>query len=102
MKAVLLFGLFVFLSFSGHGMIVGDVKIEGTVIKYNKKTVTLKTSQGKRIKIPRRAVPRKFKLKTGAEVHAFLSPKVIIRRLSSTKNRHSKPKKGKKDNRRRK
>ena len=84
MKAVLLFVLCFFLSAPvAYGMIIGPVKVEGTVVKYDKKTVTLRNNKGNKIKVSRRSVPKKFKLKTGAKVQALLKPEVITRRLQA-------------------
>ena len=100
MKTILLFIIFVAFSFPVYGMIIGSVKVKGTVVSYDKKKVTLKNKKGKRVKVSRRAIPKKFKLRTGAQVYALLKPEVIARRLSSTNRRHSKA--GKRNKKRRK
>ncbi len=89
MKAILFFIMVLCLSFPGYGMIVGKVKIEGTVVKYDKKTVTLKNDKGKKIKVRRQDIPEHFKLRSGAKVHALLSPKLINKHLKQ-KNRKAK------------
>ena len=58
-------------SFYGHAFIVGPVKVTGVVVKYNKKTVILK-SGGQKVRVPRKSIPKKFKLKTGKTVYALL------------------------------
>ena len=83
MKAILFFIMVLCFSFQGYGMIVGKVKIEGTVVKYDKKTVTLKNDKGKKIKVRRQAIPSHFKLRSGVKVHALLSPNIITKRLNS-------------------
>ena len=78
MKSILFFIVVLSLSFSIYGMVVGPVKIEGTVVKYDKKTVTLRNSQGRKIKVSRKAIPEEFKLKTGSMVHALLKPEFLL------------------------
>ena len=84
MKTILLL-FFIVVSYSSYGIIIGPVKIEGTVVKYDKKTVTLKNDKGKKIKVSRRAIPKQFKLRSGAKVHALLNPKVITNQLKKQK-----------------
>ncbi len=81
-----LFSIFLYLSFSAYGFIIGEVEIEGTVVKYDKKTVILKNKKGKKIKVKRQAIPPHFKLRSGVKVHALLSPKFITKHLKQ-KNR---------------
>ena len=81
MKMFLFFTIILCLPFSGYGAIVGKGKVKGTVVKYDKKTVTLKTNNGKQIKVKRQAIPEHFKLRTGTEVHALLNPEIITKRL---------------------
>ena len=47
--------------------------VEGTIAKYDKKTVTLLKEGGVKIKVPRKAVPERFKLRTGKRVYAILN-----------------------------
>ena len=63
-------------AFSG---IVGDTKITGKVLKYDKKTVTISQYRDKKVTVPRSALKKKFKkLKTGQIVTAVFSAEEIM------------------------
>lgn len=69
MKKFLLW-LSLFLSFYSYGLAVGQVKVTGTVKKFNKKIVVLINKKGQKITLPRKAF--KGKIKTGHKAHAHL------------------------------
>ena len=60
-------------------MAVGPLEIHGVVVKYDKKTVTLKNDNGKTIKVSKQAIPKGFKLRSGARVQALLKPEDILK-----------------------
>ena len=69
---------FCLLSFySASGAVVGNIKTSGKVVKYNKQTVTLIQEEGGRIEVPRKFIPKHYKIKTGYIVTAFLPGKLI-------------------------
>ena len=82
MKVLILSLSLIFMLYPSYGMIIGKVKIEGTVVKYDQKTVTLENEKGKRIKVSRQAIPKGVKLRTGARVHARFSQKAIAKQLN--------------------
>ena len=51
--------------------------IEGVIVKYDKKTVTL-IQNGKKIKLLKKRIPKRFKIKTGNKVYAILNGKKIL------------------------
>lgn len=63
-------------AFSG---IVGDTKITGRVLSYNKQTVTLSQYRNKKVTVPRSSVKKTFKkLKTGITVTAVFSAEEVM------------------------
>ena len=81
MKKVLLYLTFVLSSY-GYALVAGPVRVQGVVVSYDKKTVTLKQKTGK-IKVPRESIPKKFKLKTGKQVYALLKPEELNKILAN-------------------
>ena len=68
-------------AFSG---IVGDTKITGRVLKYNKQTVTLSQYRNKKITVPRSSLKKNFKkLKTGMMVTAVFSAEDIMDQIQA-------------------
>ena len=82
MKKLLLYLSFL-LSFYGYALAVGPAKLQGVVVSYDKKTVTLKQKKEK-IKVPRESIPDKFKLRTGKRVYALLKPEDLKKALKTT------------------
>ncbi len=70
MKTLCIF-LIVLTSLMTQAM-VSHIKIRGTIIKYDKNSVTLRQASGRTIKVPKQSIPLKFgKLKTGKKVYAL-------------------------------
>lgn len=83
MKKLLLYLSFI-VSFYGYALVAGPVRVQGIIVSYDKKTVTLKQKTGK-IKVPREAIPKKFNLKTGKHVYALLKPEYLNKIIRPTK-----------------
>ena len=83
MKKLLLY-LSLLLSVYGYALVTGPVKVRGVVVSYTKKTVTLKQKKEK-ITVPRGAIPKKFKLRTGAKVYALLKLEDLNKGLKNKK-----------------
>ena len=58
---------------------VSDLTVEGIVVSYNKKSVVLAQDTGIKVKVPRSRIPKNYKLKTGARVHAILDNKKLLK-----------------------
>ena len=74
--------LFTF-SHLGFSAISGPVKMEGIIISYDKKTVTL-SQKGKRIKVPRGTIPKHFKIKSGNQVYAEFNEQKLLNQLKKS------------------
>ena len=74
-----------FFAFSqlGFSAISGPVRMEGIIISYDKKTVTL-SQKGKKIKVPRGAIPKHFKIKGGNQVYAEFNEQELINQLKKS------------------
>ena len=59
------------------------VVVEGVIVAYDKKTVTL-SQNGKKIKVPKNAIPHYFKIRSGNKVYAEFNPKETLRELRQT------------------
>ncbi len=81
-------------SLTSHGAIENAV-IEGIVVSYDKKTVTLLQSQGQRVKVPRKSIPKNIKLKTGIKVEAVLDSEKLMKQIREIKAEEQKTKKTK-------
>ena len=60
---------------------LAQITVKGTVVKYDKKTVTLEQNNKNRIVVPRNSIPPHFKITTGQEVSARLSSKKWLKNL---------------------
>ena len=83
--------LFCLLSPIADALIVGPVKVEGVVVKYDKKKVVLKAG-GRQVAVPRSSIPKRFKLRTGKKVYALLE----VEPLQSQMRKEAKSQKTKK------
>ena len=64
--------------------IIGDTKITGKVLKYDKKTVTISQYRNKKVTVPRSSLKKSFKkLKTGIMVTAVFSAEEIMDQIRS-------------------
>ena len=84
--------LFSFLAFSA----ISDLRVEGIVVKYDKKTVTLAQENGEKVKVSRLDVPKYYTLKTGEKIHAIIDNKKLLDQLklqeeSNATNSEKKP-----------
>lgn len=59
---------------------VTKVTVEGVIVAYDKKTVTL-SQDGKKIKVPKSSIPHYFKIRSGNKVYAELEPKKIMKKI---------------------
>ena len=56
--------------------------VRGVIVKYDSKSVVLSQRDGSvHIEVPRKAVPKHFKLRTGRRIHAFLDPREVIQKM---------------------
>ena len=69
-----------FYPLPGFG-VASNGKIEGIVVKYNKRIVTLRQTEGGTIQVSRKNIPSHYKLETGLLVHVPGSSKKLMRRL---------------------
>ena len=91
MKFLIFISSLVFLlSYSSYGMVVGPVKVEGTVVKYDKEKVIL-DQNGQKITVPRSAIPKEFKLRTGEKVYALLDEESSSVSKKQTRKKPVKP-----------
>ena len=72
MKNVFLI-LLLFFCMTASSAVSETAIVEGTIVKYDKKTVTLLKAGGVKVKVPRKAIPKRFKLQTGRRVYAILN-----------------------------
>ena len=79
MKYLLIITLFTFSPFA-FSAISGSAKIKGTIVSYDKNTVTL-SQKGKKIKVPKKSIPPHFKIKGGNEVYSLVSAKEVLKKL---------------------
>ena len=98
MKFLVIF-LFVFLISYTFAGIVGDTRITGRVLKYDKETVTLSQYSNKQIVVPRKSIEKRFfkKLKTGIVVTAVFSADEIMNRIQEQQELRKKESEDKKD-----
>ena len=59
---------------------VTRVTVEGVIVAYDKKTVTL-SQNGKKIKVPKSSIPHYFKIRSGNKVYAELNPKKAVKKI---------------------
>ena len=69
--------------------VIPNVKIEGTVVKYNKHTVTLKQTNGQ-VTVPRNHIPSHYKLRTGQKVHAISSGQELMKHIKKAAKKAAK------------
>ena len=79
MKTCIIICLILFSSFV-FGSLTGDIKIEGVVVKHNKRVVTL-LQNGKKVKVPRSSIPKHIKIKPGNTVYAVLDKQKLKKKL---------------------
>ena len=91
---IIIFAVLVF-SQTAFSAIVGSVKVEGTIVSYNKNIVTL-SQRGKKIKVLRQSIPRYFKIRSGNEVYAIIDGEQLMKELKKAIRLHEKRQKMKK------
>ena len=82
MKVVIVYGRLILIAFlfthqTGFSAVSETAIIEGVIVKYDKKTVTV-IQNGKKFKLLKKHIPKRFKIKTGNKVYAVLNGKKII------------------------
>ena len=80
MKKILLY-LSLLLSFYSYAVVFGPVEVSGKVIKYDKKTVTLKQKKGI-ITVPKGAIKKDKDIRTGNTVTAFIKIDIFNKIIS--------------------
>ena len=80
MKIILIIILFSFLALPLFSSAVSRVTVEGVIVAYDKKTVTL-SQNGKKVKVSRKSIPDYFKIRSGNKVYAELNPKKAVKKL---------------------
>ena len=89
MKHILLIvALFIFIP-SVFSAIIGTVKVEGIIVSYDKKTVTL-SQGGRKTQVLRKAIPSHFKIQSGNLVYALFDGKDIMKKLKKEKDQKNK------------
>ena len=58
--------------------------MEGMVISYDKKTVTI-SQRGKKIKVPRNSIPKHIKLKTGKMIEVPVDSEKLMNKIKKIK-----------------
>ena len=96
MKKLLLVVLLSFSHFSVFSAVQGPVEVRGVVVSYDKDTVTLVQTVQQRVVVPRYAIPKQFKLRTGERVSALFSPEEILKQVKKEKEKEKEKKKKKK------
>ncbi len=86
MKKVLLY-LSLLLSSYSYALTIGPVKVEGVVVNYDNKFVTLQNGEEK-IKVPKRTIPTEYKLRTGKKVHALLEVEDLNKIIRANYKKH--------------
>ena len=86
--------LFTALVFSqpAFSVIVGSVKVEGTIVSYSKHTVTL-SQRGKKIEVLRQSIPGHFKIRGGNKVYAIIDAEQLMKELKKVIHLHEQEKK---------
>ena len=74
---------FLSLSVSAFAGIIGDLKVTGKVLKYNKDTVTLSYLGKKKMTVPRSKIDSSVKLKSGKIVTAVFSNQEVIEMIKA-------------------
>ena len=81
MKGLTIVLMFLFLcTLPCTGYTKPRVTVEGVIVDYNKKTVTL-SQDGKKITVPRKSIPHYFKIKKGSKVYAELNAEEEIKKI---------------------
>lgn len=72
---------------TAFSVVVGSVKVEGTIISYSKHTVTL-SQRGKRIEVLRQSIPSHFKIRGGNKVYAIIDGEQLMKELKKVMRLH--------------
>ena len=83
MKTTFIVFIVAFFSVLCFSAIIGTAKVEGTIVSYSKHTVTL-SQKGKKVKVPRKAIPTSFKIKTGNYVYAVFDGQAVMADLKKS------------------
>ena len=88
MKTTFVVVIFAFFSVFCLSAILGSAKVEGIIVSYSKHTVIL-SQKGKKVKVPRKAIPSFFKIKTGNRVYAVFDGQTVMTNLKNSKPKKS-------------
>ena len=72
---------------AAFSVVVGSVKVEGTIVSYSKHTVTL-SQRGKKIEVLRQSIPRHFKIRGGNKVYAIIDGEQLMKELKKAIRLH--------------
>lgn len=72
---------------TAFSVVVGSVKVEGTIVSYSKHTVTL-SQRGKKIEVLRQSIPGHFKIRGGNKVYAILDGEQLMKELKKAIRLH--------------
>ena len=100
MKVILILSI-LFFTHTIFAAVSETATIEGIIVKYDKKTVTL-LQNGKKIKVPRKSIPPHFRIRGGNKVYAVVNAAMILKKMKQQKSKKRSPastKKQKKSNR---
>ena len=86
MKTMTVIIIMIFLSQPVSAAFLGHVIVEGIVLGYNSKTVTL-SQQGKETKVPRKSIPKHFKIEVGKKVQAIFKGEEVMKKLKKLRKR---------------
>ena len=77
---------------TAFSVVVGSVKVEGTIVSYSKHTVTL-SQRGKKIEVLRQSIPGHFKIRGGNRVYAIIDGEQLMKELKKVMHLHDQQKK---------
>ena len=85
MKKMTSFFLMTFLQAYLYAAMSSQIVIEGKVGDFNAKRVTLIYDNGKRVSVPRTAIPKHFEIRPGYDVSAFMSSDSLAKEVAKAK-----------------
>lgn len=80
---ILLFILVLLFSQLGFSTILSHVVVEGIILGYDDKTVTL-SQRGQKTTVPRESIPSHFKIEVGKKVQAVFDRKKVMEDLKKS------------------
>ena len=89
MKTILILSILLF-THTIFAAVSETATIEGVIVKYDKKTVTL-LQNGKKIKVPRKSIPPHFRIRGGNKVYAVVNAAMILKKMKQQKAKKRAP-----------